>query len=188
MNQRLIYVVGPSGAGKDSLLNWLRVHLPLHFPVAWARRTINRPGTTEGELHESVTTAQFDALIGSQLLAMHWSANDHLYGIRHSELAPLAQGQWIFVNGSRAHLPVAAKQYPGLTVLHITADIEVLQRRLLSRGRETLEAIANRLQRIPPLVMPLGCTWIEIQNNHSLEASGQQLLVKLRTLANWTGN
>lgn len=185
MNQRLIYVVGPSGAGKDSLLNWLRVHLPSHLPVAWARRTINRPGTTEGESHESVTTAQFDALLESQQLALHWAANDQLYGVRHTQLAPLKQGQWIFVNGSRAHLPVAARQYPGLTVLHITADIDVLQQRLRSRGRETVEAIENRLQRIPPLAVPLGCTWIEIQNNHSLETSGQQLLLELRTLPNW---
>ena len=185
MNQRLIYVVGPSGAGKDSLLNWLRAHVPSHLPVAWARRTINRPGTTDGELHESVTTAQFDALIESQQLAVHWAANEHLYGIRHTELEPLKHRQWIFVNGSRAHLPVAAQEYPGLTVLHITADIEVLRQRLKSRGRETLEAIENRLQRIPPLVVPMGCTLIEIQNNHSLETSGHKLILELRTLANW---
>lgn len=185
MNTPLIYVVGPSGAGKDSVLDWLRTHLPAKLPIAWAQRTIDRPCTPEGELHESVETTQFQHLLATQAFAMHWTANGHHYGIRHAQLDGLSQGHWIFVNGSRAYIPQAAAHCPGLTVLHITADVQVLEHRLWARGRESLQAIQDRLHRTPPLQLPPGCNLIEVQNNGSLESSGQQLLVALRTLKNW---
>jgi ribose 1,5-bisphosphokinase len=185
MNARLIYVVGPSGAGKDSLLHWLRQHLPTSLPVHWARRTINRPCTSEGEMHESVNTLEYAQLLATEQLAMHWQANDHLYGIRQTELAPLAQQQWVFVNGSRAHLPQAARLCPGLTVLHITASTEVLRQRLLGRGRESLKAIENRLQRSIALQLPPACALIEIHNHDSLESSGRQLLAALHGVPHW---
>ena len=185
MNAKLIYVVGPSGAGKDSLLNWLRAQLPAQLPVAWARRTINRACAADGEMHDSVSTAQFNRLLDAQAFAMHWAANEHLYGIRHAELRPLTQQQWVFVNGSRAHLPQAAQLYPELTVLHITADIEVLRQRLLGRGRESHQAIENRLNRTLALRVPPGCQLIEIHNHDSLASSGQQLLKALQALQDW---
>lgn len=178
----LIYVVGPSGAGKDSLLNWLRGQLPADLPVAWARRTINRPCEPDGEAHESVDTAEFKRLQQANHFALHWAANEHLYGIRHAQLSPLAQTAWVFVNGSRAHLAQAAQHYPGLTVLHITADKEILKQRLVARGRESIQAIENRLLRTPALQVPPGCALIEIRNNDSLEFAGQQLLASLRGL------
>lgn len=185
MNASLIYAVGPSGAGKDSLLNWLRLQLPAHLPVAWARRTINRPSAPDGEVHESVETAEFNRLLETNQFALHWAANGHLYGIRHAQLSPSAQTAWVFVNGSRAHLPQAAQHSPGLTVLHITADKEVLMHRLFNRGRESIQEIENRLQRTPALQVPPGCALIEIRNNASLESAGQQLLQSLRKLAGW---
>jgi ribose 1,5-bisphosphokinase len=116
---------------------------------------------------------------------MHWAANEHLYGIRHAELRPLAQQQWVFVNGSRAHLQEAARFYPELTVLHITADTEILRQRLLGRGRESHQAIENRLNRTLALRVPPGCQLIEIHNHDSLASSGQRLLQALRALQDW---
>jgi ribose 1,5-bisphosphokinase len=185
MNAQLIYVVGPSGAGKDSLLIWLRQHLPSDLPIHWARRTIDRPCIPDSEMHESVNTLEFNWLLDAQKLAMHWDANEHKYGIRNAELRPLAQQHWVFLNGSRAHLPHATHLYPGLTVLHITADIEVLRHRLLRRGRESHAAIENRLQRAVEWTAPPGCRLIEIHNNDSLESSGKNLLNALYALENW---
>lgn len=52
------------------------------------------------------------------------------------------------VNGSRAFLEEAKLRFPGLTVLHITAPVEILRTRLLSRGREDEQAIEARLSRL----------------------------------------
>lgn len=185
MSRHLIYVIGPSGAGKDSLLNWLRAQAPMKTHVHWARRTIDRANTPQGEAHESVSRAQFQALQHADAFAMHWGANEHHYGIRHGELQPLKKQEWVFANGSRAYLPEAVALFPGLTVLHISADLEVLKHRLLSRGRETLAAIEQRLQRTPPLQVPKGCETIEFLNHAPLETSGPQLLQALAQLPGW---
>ena len=66
MNQRLMYVMGPSGAGKDSLLDWLKNKLPPKAPIHFAKRTIDRPLQALGEQHESVDSATFERLQEAQ--------------------------------------------------------------------------------------------------------------------------
>ncbi len=188
MSQRLIYVVGPSGAGKDSLLSWLRQHTPAAAAVHWTRRTIDRPNSErpDAEDHTSVEAGGFDQLLAEGQFAMHWQANAHRYGIRTSELEALKDpNMCVLVNGSRAHLPVAALAYPNLTVLHITAEAQVLRQRLMARGRESEAAVEARMGRPSALELPLGCRLIEIHNNTSLDAAGAQLLAQLRGFGLW---
>jgi ribose 1,5-bisphosphokinase len=171
----LIYTVGPSGAGKDSLLAWLREHLGASSNLDFARRTIDRPATAQGEQHESLI-AEFQAALAGGEFAMHWAANGHWYGIRPAELRGLNQGRWVVVNGSRAHLPEASRLYPGLTVLHITADRTVLLDRLVARQRESRAQISARLERSVPFSVPAGCVLMQVHNNTTLDDAGQQLL------------
>jgi ribose 1,5-bisphosphokinase len=185
MNTRLIYVVGPSGAGKDSLLHWLRSQLPSSSPVHWARRTITRAPDAGGENHESVNLDEFKKILAHQEFAMHWQANDLHYGIRHEEMEPLSRMQWVFVNGSRANLEKASQQYPGMVILHITASAEVLKQRLVNRGRESHDTIEARMRRTVEVQWPSNCPLIDITNNGSLDFSGAQLLKKLRQLQAW---
>lgn len=81
MSERLIYVVGPSGAGKESLLNWLREQTPQFAPVHWAKRTINRLNTDKesSDLHEGVDRDEFESLLAKGVFAMQWDANTHRY-------------------------------------------------------------------------------------------------------------
>jgi len=185
MNRRLIYVVGPSGAGKDSLLLWLRGQAGGQRALHWARRTITRADTAGGESHEGVDTPEFERLVTRHALALHWRANGLRYGVRHTELAPLAQQRWVMLNGSRAHLAQTAQQYPGMTVLHITAHAQVLRARLVQRGRETLAAIEARVERSVDMHAPAGSRFIEIHNNADLATAGQQLLQALQALEGW---
>lgn len=188
MSQRLVYVVGPSGAGKDSVLSWLRAHTPASASVHWARRIIDRPAshTPDAENHLAVDTPTFEKLLAQGELAMHWQANAHHYGIHTDELEPLKQPQTcVVVNGSRAHLPTAAQHYPGLTVVHITAHATVLRDRLLARARESQAEIEARLSRQVALKPPPGCNCIEIQNTTTVADAGQQLLAGLRAAGVW---
>lgn len=188
MSRRLLYVMGPSGAGKDSLLAWLRARLPPALPLHWARRTINRAAEAGGEAHESVDAASFERLRDAQAFGLHWAAHELLYGVRHQELAPLQAGRWVLLNGSRAYLPEAQLQYPELTVLHITASAEVLQQRLLARGRESADTVVQRVRRAgayrPAAVERL----IEVRNDGTLDAAGAQLLQALQQLDDWPGS
>ncbi|WP_298213796.1 phosphonate metabolism protein/1,5-bisphosphokinase (PRPP-forming) PhnN [Acidovorax sp.] len=185
MTARLVYFMGPSGAGKDSLLDWLSAHLPAPCPVHWARRTISRMAIPGGEAHESVSPEVFAALRREQAFALHWEANGLGYGIRHAQLAPLAQDHWVLLNGSRAYLADALAQFPHLVAVHITASPQVLRERLLSRGRETPDAVEARVQRAMAFTLPPGTAHLEVHNNGTLNDAGQQLLHALGQLPGW---
>ena len=185
MNQRLIYVMGPSGAGKDSLLDWLKSRLPPQSPIRFAKRTIDRPLQALGEQHESVDAASFERLQKEKSFAMHWLANGRQYGVRHGELIPLQQQQWLLVNGSRAYLPEALRQFDGLTVLHISASADILRARLLVRQRETPEVVEARVQRAVAFSVPPTCRCVNVLNDTSLDEAGAMLISELATLPGW---
>lgn len=181
MSQRLVYVIGPSGAGKDSVLQGLRDTWPDAASAHWVRRTITRSPEAGGERHEAVDHDTFSALREDGAFAMHWLANGLAYGVRVSELQALAEGRWVFVNGSRAWLPCLQQQWPHATVVHIGAAPAVLARRLAARGRESAEAVADRLARQVPLALPPGA--IRIQNDHHLDDAVAALRLALQARA-----
>ena len=185
MSQKLIYTMGPSGAGKDSLLAWLKTKLHPQAPIHFARRTIDRPVQPSGELHESVDAGSFKQLQNQGAFSMHWAANGLQYGVRHTELNGLQRDQWVMVNGSRAYLPHALLRFPGMTVLHITAGAEVLRSRLLARQRETPAMVEARVQRTIALQTPPDCRLLEIHNDTSLDAAGMNLVQSLNCLEKW---
>lgn len=185
MNHRLIYVMGPSGAGKDSLLDWLKNKLPPQAPIHFAKRTIDRPLQALGEQHESVDAASFERLQKEKSFAMHWLANGRQYGVRHGELEPLQQQQWLLVNGSRAYLPEALRQFDGLSVLHISASADILRARLLARQRETPEVVEARVQRAVAFSVPPSCRCVSVLNDSSLDEAGAVLMSALSSLPDW---
>jgi phosphonate metabolism protein PhnN/1,5-bisphosphokinase (PRPP-forming) len=146
-SERLLVVVGPSGAGKDSVLRAWRERLG-DAPVHFARRTITR-APEASERHESVDEAEFGRLRAAGELATWWHAHGLLYGVRHSELDALAQGRWVVLNGSRAHLDTIRGQAPQLRSVEITASAATLAARLSQRGREDARAVQQRLSRAP---------------------------------------
>lgn len=177
MTGRLIYVIGPSGAGKDSVLGALRERWSLPFATHWARRTITRPCGPQGEQHEAVEDATFETLLQAQTFSLHWAANGLRYGIRREELKPLSLGHWVFVNGSRGYLPELLRLWPDATVIHIGASAATLQARLASRGRESDQAINERMARNLELPPPDGC--IHIQNDSTLDDAVSVLMESL---------
>jgi ribose 1,5-bisphosphokinase len=179
---RLIYVIGPSGAGKDSVLAWLMQHAQPQDQLTLARRCISRPDHAASEAHETIAQDAFATLIDEQAFAMHWFANGLWYGVRHAELAPLKEGRTVLVNGSRGWLSEARRRFPGLIVAQITASSVVLAGRLQQRGRETPDMIAARLQRARALALAPDEIDISVVNDTTLDAAGAALLARLRRL------
>lgn len=177
MSRRLVYVIGPSGAGKDSVLAGLRAGWSGAPMSHWARRTITRPADAGGEQHEAVDPAGFELLRQSGAFAMRWRANGLDYGVRHAELHALDEGRWVFVNGSRGWLPELLQRWPEATVVHIGASPQVLARRLEARGREGAQDVAARLARQVPLQLPPGS--IDIRNDADLTEAVEALALAL---------
>ncbi|HWV08603.1 phosphonate metabolism protein/1,5-bisphosphokinase (PRPP-forming) PhnN [Pseudomonas sp.] len=146
MQGRLIYLMGPSGSGKDSLLNVARERLAARG-CQIARRVITRSAEAVGEDALAVSLDQFDAQERAGAYAMSWRANGLAYGIPRQIDDWLAAGQDVLVNGSRGYLEVARQRYPHLLPVLLQVDEAVLRQRLLARGRETPEQIEQRLAR-----------------------------------------
>lgn len=146
MRGRLIYLIGPSGSGKDSLLHAARERLTARG-CRIARRVITRSAEALGEDAIGVAPAEFERLQRAGAFALSWHANGLAYGIPRQIDDWLAAGQDVLVNGSRAYLREARQRYPELIGIVLRVDIEALRERLRKRGRETPEQIEQRLAR-----------------------------------------
>ncbi|AMM23985.1 phosphonate metabolism protein/1,5-bisphosphokinase (PRPP-forming) PhnN [Variovorax sp. PAMC 28711] len=184
MTTTLIYVMGPSGAGKDSLLAWVKSRTPLAARIAFARRTITRAARPGDEDHESVDEAAFERLRDGGAFALDWQANGLRYGIRETELVACGANGVVVVNGSRAYLDVAAARHPGLTVVHITAGLDTLKQRLAQRGRETAAEVEQRVLRSLSFRPPSGISVFDIANDGALEDAGASLQKLILDAAN----
>ena len=167
--RRLIVVVGPSGAGKDSVLRaWRAAPDAPHF----AQRVITRPPEST-EAHEAISPADFAGMRSQGLLATWWQAHGLDYGVRRSQLDALAQGRWVVMNGSRAHLPAMRAQAPELRVVALSAPAHLLAQRLAARAREDAAAREGRLAR--SVVVPVEAE-LELVNDGELQRSVATLL------------
>jgi ribose 1,5-bisphosphokinase len=146
MAGRLIYLIGPSGSGKDSLLDAAREPLA-DQGCRIVRRVITRSAEAVGEAAQAVSVDEFASLQAQGAFALSWQANGLFYGIPKDIDEWLEAGQDVLVNGSRGYLPHARERYPELLALLLTVDQGVLRQRLLARGRESLPEIEARLAR-----------------------------------------
>lgn len=160
----LILVVGPSGAGKDTLLNAARTALTGDPCIRFVRRVITRPAEAGGEDHEPVTAEAF----ARRDYALQWGAHGLLYGIPIDITDDIARGITVVANVSRSVIRQAAERFP-TRVIEITAPPDILAHRLAARGREDAADIAARLAR--SVSLPAGIT-AETVLNHTTPEEG----------------
>jgi ribose 1,5-bisphosphokinase len=166
-------IVGPSGAGKDTLIAGALKARP---DLRLVRRVITRPESAGGEPYEGVSEDDFTTRKARGEFALDWQAHGLRYGIPKAQLT--GPGDAIF-NGSRAALLTAKAVFPDLRVVLVTAPDAVLANRLAARGRETVEDIRARLARAA-FALPEGITATEVLNDSSLEIGVARLLAVLQ--------
>lgn len=172
---KLFYVVGPSGAGKDSLIEYCREQLNGRLPIIFTHRYITRPATTGSENHVSLSTEEFKLRIEHGLFALHWESHGLYYGIGIEINYWLEKGFSVVINGSRAYLPFALEKYPDLQPILIEADAEIIKSRLNNRGREDAKSIEERIAHNEEF--SLSALQIHrIQNNGTIAAAASELL------------
>lgn len=175
----LFLVVGPSGAGKDTLLDGARRALDGDPGYVFATRVITRPADSGGEIHEEATEQEFLRRRDRGDFLLFWSAHGLHYGIPLGYAEPLAEGRHVVANVSRAILDDAAKRVAASCVVEVTAPPEILAARLARRGRETEEAIRARLLRRAP-DPPDGLRRITVVNDGPVELGVSRLVAALR--------
>lgn len=175
MTGRLIAVVGPSGVGKDSVMEALVAARPA---MRLARRVITRPSGAGGEDFDGVSAEVFAQMTQKGEFALSWHAHGLRYGIPVRVQADLNAGHDVLANLSRGMLRMADDAFPGMITLNLYADRDVLAKRLSARGRETAADIAARLDRADrPL--PTGITALTLDNSGDLHDTVAEILRQL---------
>lgn len=177
----MIAVVGPSGAGKDTLMAYAAQAFSDRSDVVFARRVITRNASAGGEDHDGVCEAEFEKLNADGRFAVSWEAHGLLYGIPVETKHAVAKGTIVIANGSRSALGLFRAAYSNLVVINVTARPEVLAMRLEARGRESKEDILRRLNRSSLGVIG-DYRVITIDNSGEMEVSGRAMIDAVSSL------
>jgi phosphonate metabolism protein PhnN/1,5-bisphosphokinase (PRPP-forming) len=176
----LVAVVGPSGAGKDTLIGLARERLLGDPRFRFVERAITRPAGAGGEAHRALDVAAFEAERAAGGFALWWGAHGLLYGIPRDIEADLAARRVVVANLSRGVLAEAAARYR-LRVLNVTAPAALLAARLSARGREAPADIAARLAR--EAVLPPGLEVATVVNDATPEEGAARVIEALSRAA-----
>ncbi|MBL8064337.1 MAG: guanylate kinase [Chthonomonadaceae bacterium] len=147
MNGRVLIVSGPSGVGKDTVIEaWQAANPLVRRVVAYTTRE-PRPGETAGEDYIFVTDSEFEDLVNSNGFLEHKSVHGARYG------TPKATVERLLSEGKIAVLKIDVQG--ALEVMSLDSEIQSvfllppsqadLENRLRSRGTESDEKILERL-------------------------------------------
>lgn len=178
MSGTLFLVVGPSGAGKDTLIGAARRMLAGDPHILFPQRMITRPADAGGEDHIPITEGMFNATP----FALSWRAHGLAYGIPLAIDGALAQGRDVVINVSRGVIAEAMARYPLVRVIQVTAPAETLRQRLAERDRESSADQAARAARQASI--PADVDVIEIVNDGTVAEGGAKLVAVFQAALN----
>ena len=143
---RLVLVVGPSGAGKDTLLRFAKAACVDDENIVFPRRVITREASASEDNEEVSAGAFQDALLRDQF-AIHWEAHGHCYALPRAIDDEIRAGRTVVANVSRTVIAAMRRGYSDVLVVSVTAPPNVLAARLAMRGRSSDGGIEHRLHR-----------------------------------------
>jgi ribose 1,5-bisphosphokinase len=144
---RLILVIGPSGAGKDTLLKLAKAACDGDPELVFARRVVTREASAF-EDNEHLTVDAFKQAAAAGMFAVHWVAHGHCYGLPRTIEDNIRTGRTVVANVSRTVVTALRNAYPKVVVIMITAPPEVIAERLIGRSRDSDGNVEHRLGRV----------------------------------------
>jgi ribose 1,5-bisphosphokinase len=174
-----VAVVGPSGAGKDTVIGYARARFADETRLEFVRRVITRPSDAASEDHDTLADAAFVEAEADGAFAISWEAHGLRYGIPADVDWSVANGRVAVANVSRAIIPVLRERYANLAIVEITASPDVLAERLAMRGRESRGEVLARLARSATMSLS-GPGVTSIDNSGPREAAGERFAEVLR--------
>ncbi len=144
---RLFIISGPSGSGKDTVLQELFKKCPdLLFSISSVTRPM-RQGETEGEKYNFISREQFESMIANDELLEHNQFVGNYYGTPKAPVeAAINSGKDIIVeidvNGAAQ---IRSKIKDAISVFIMPPSLEILKARLSRRGTETADVIEKRI-------------------------------------------
>lgn len=143
---RLVLVVGPSGAGKDTLIGLARAACSDDGNIVFPRRVVTREASSS-EDNEQMSLDAFREAQARGEFAMHWEAHGHRYALPGTIDNDIRAGLTVVANVSRTVIETTRRAYTEVVVVSVTAPSEVLAQRLAGRSRSSDGKIEQRLSR-----------------------------------------
>lgn len=146
---KLIVLSGASGAGKSTVVHKaMEMRDDICFSTSVTTRS-PRPGEVDGKDYFFIDQKKFDEMVACDELLEHAQYVSHSYGTPRSYVAgKLDEGMNVVldieIQGARQ---VHEKMPEAVMVFLVPPSMEELERRLVNRGTETAEVIADRLER-----------------------------------------
>lgn len=143
---RLVLVVGPSGAGKDTLLRLAQAACIDDHNVVFPRRVVTRESSAD---EDNIAMSQDDFRRAREHgdFAVHWEAHGHSYALPLDINDDIRAGRAVVANVSRTVIGALRQAYANVVVVAITAPPDVLAQRLAARARHSDGNLADRLAR-----------------------------------------
>ncbi|MEN3794077.1 phosphonate metabolism protein/1,5-bisphosphokinase (PRPP-forming) PhnN [Fulvimarina sp. MAC3] len=145
-----VAVVGPSGAGKDTVIRKACERLEDDHRFHFVRRIVTRPAEPEAEDHETLGQAAFDRYEAEGRFSLSWRAHGLAYGLPASAVQKVETGAVVVANISRHSIASAIEAFPAVVAVTVTAEPDILIERIVARGREDRAAALERLSRSAP--------------------------------------
>lgn len=174
---RLVLVVGPSGAGKDTLIELARTACAGDPGIIFPRRVVTREPSSF-EKNDSVSPVQFEQMLARGDFAFHWQAHGLAYGLLRATTDHIRSGHTVVVNVSRTIIELARRSYANVIVVLVTAPTEVLAQRIAGRSRSSDGPFEGRLHRNVVSSAPD----VVISNVESAEKHASELLSIIRSI------
>lgn len=173
-------VMGPSGAGKDSLIAYARRRMSGNPAILFARRVVTRPCDPAIEAHDTLDEKMFAQAEAAGAFALSWRSHGLSYGIPIAVDESVRAGGAVVANVSRGVAGTIRMRYAKVIPVLVTVSAEALAARLAARGREGKEDISARIARNAAYSdFDAGCRVID--NSGALEDAGEYLVRLLET-------
>ena len=138
----------PSGAGKTSLVEaLLKTTAGIEVSVSNTTRAM-RPGEEDGVHYHFTDTAEFEQMVEAGAFLEHAKVFDNYYGTSQKSVEKrLSDGNDVILEIDWQGAQQVRKLMPyGISVFILPPSREALEQRLNSRGQDSAEIIARRMQ------------------------------------------
>ena len=144
----LVVLSGPSGVGKDAVLERMRERgLPFHYAVTATTRP-RRPSEKEGVDYYFLSEEEYDRMLAEGGFLEHAPVYEHRYGVPKAPLRQaLAEGRDVIMRTDVQGVETIQRLVPEAVVIFVAPpSVEELERRLSGRKTDSPEAQRLRLE------------------------------------------
>jgi ribose 1,5-bisphosphokinase len=180
INGVFVGIVGPSGAGKDSVMARAQAMLHGDSSIMFPQRIVTRPPDAT-ECNVAISLSDFERLRADGGFALSWAAHNLSYAVPVEIDAFVVQGSVVVVNVSRSVVPLLRDRYIQGRVVLIDAPAHIRRARLAQRGREDDLSVHERLGRKVDDFQVADADFA-IDNSGTIDAAAQRLADYLASL------